>query len=117
MSTADDFDEVFDAAYDAMHNAARLANTTAAITPPLLYKALGNLRAATGALTEVLPSLASGARTGAEQLELYDSDGRDPHEQLTATLHSLEEAARTAHQLLTQLDTAQSQLGSVGHRD
>lgn len=117
MSTADDFDEVFDAAYDAMHNAARLANTTAAITPPLLYKALGNLRATTGALTELLASLARAARTGAKHLELYDSDGKDPHEQLTAALHTLEDATRTAHQLLAQLDTAQGQVGSVGCRD
>lgn len=113
----DEFVEAFDAVYAAMHDAAMLANTTARIPPPVLYQALGNLRAATGALTEILPSLARATRTSAEDLELYDSDGNDPDKQLTATLNSLEDATRTAHQLLTQLDAAQSQIGSVGHRE
>ena len=120
MSAEDQYDEyleTFDAVYAAMHDAALLANTTARITPPVLYQALGNLRAAMGALTEVLPSLARAGRTGAEDLELYDSDGNDPQQQLTLTLNGLEDATRVAHQLLTQLDTAQAQIGSVGHRD
>ena len=119
MSQEDHYDEyleAFDAVYAAMHDAALLANTTARMTPPVLYQALGNLRAATGALTEVLPSLARATRTGASDLELYDTDGNDPQQQLTGALHSLEDATRTAHQLLNQLDAAQAQIGSVGHR-
>ena len=113
----DEYLDVFEAAYAAMHDAALLANTTVRITPPVLYQALGNLRAATGALTEILPSLARATRTSAEDLELYDSDGNDPQQQLTLTLNGLEDATRIAHQLLTQLDAAQAQIGSVGHRD
>lgn len=91
MSADDQYDEyldTFDAVSDAMHDAALLASTTAAITPPVLYQALGNLRAATGALTEVLPSLARATRTGASDLELYDTDGNDPQQQLAGALHS-----------------------------
>ena len=120
MSQEDQYDEyleIFDAVYAAMHDAALLANTTARITPPVLYQALGNLRATTGALTEILPSLARATRTGAADLELYDSDGNDPQQQLTRALNGLEDATRVAHQLLTHLDTAQAQIGSVGHRD
>ena len=116
----DDYDEyleVFDTVYEAMHDAALLANTTPRITPPVLYQVLGNLRAAIGALTEMLPSLARAARTGTADLKLYDSDGKDPQQQLAHALSGLEDATRTAHQLLTQLDTAQAQIGSVGHRD
>ena len=120
MSTDDEFDEyteVFEAVYAAMHDAALLANTTAAITPPVLYQALGNLRAATGALTEVLPSLARAARTGAEGLELYDTDGNDPQQQLSHVLITLEDAAGAAQNLLVLFDTAQAKVGSVGYRE
>ncbi len=120
MSQEDQYDEyleTFDAVYAAMHDAALLANTTARITPPVLYQALGNLRAAIGALTEILPSLARATRSGAEGLELYDTDGNDPGQQLTLAVQALEEATRTTHQLLALLDTAQAQIGSVGHRD
>lgn len=112
----DEYLEAFDTAYDAMRDVALLANTTPRITPLVLYQALGNVRAAIGALTEALPSLARAARAGAEQLDLYDSDGHDPQQQLTDALHTLEDATRTAHQLLAQLDSAQSKIGSVGYR-
>lgn len=120
MPTDDEFDEyteAFEAVYAAMHDAALIANTTAAITPPVLYQALGNLRAATGALTEILPSLARSARTGAEGLDLQDADGGDPRRQLTDSLTTLEDASRTAHNLLTLLDSAQAKVGSVGYRE
>ena len=120
MPTDDEYDEyteAFDAVYAAMHDAALIANTTAAITPPVLYQALGNLRAATGALTEILPSLTRSARTGAGQLDLQDSDGGDPNQQLSDSLTTLEDANRAAHNLLALLDTAQGKVGSVGHRD
>ena len=120
MPTDDEFDEyteAFDAVYAAMHDAALIANTTAAITPPVLYQALGNLRAATGALTEILPSLSRSARAGAEQFDLQDSDGGDPHQQLTDSVTALEDATRTAHNLLALLNTAQNKVSSVGYRD
>lgn len=120
MPTDDEYDEyteAFDAVYAAVHDAALMANTTAAITPPVLYQALGNLRAATGALTEILPSLTRSAQAGAGQLDLQDSDGGDPHQQLASGLSTLEDATRMAHELLILLDTAQGKLGSVGYRD
>ena len=120
MPTEDEYDEyteAFEAVYAAMHDAAMIANTTAAITPPVLYQALGNLRAATGALTEILPSLTRSARTGAGQLDLQDSDGGDPNQQLSDSLTTLEDANRAAHNLLALLDTAQAKVGSVGYRD
>jgi len=119
MPTDDEFDEyteAFDAVYAAMHDAALIANTTAAITPPVLYQALGNLRAAIGALTEILPSLTRSARTAADGLDLQDSEGGDPQQQFDMSLATLEEAARSAQTLLAQLNTAQSQIGSVGYR-
>lgn len=120
MSTDDEFDEyteVFEAVYAAMHDAALMANTTARITPPVLYQALGNLRAAAGALTEILPSITRAARAGAEQLTLQDSDGGNPHQQLADSLTTLDDATRTAHNLLNLLDTAQGKVGSVGYSD
>ncbi len=120
MSTDAEFDEyteAFEAVYAAMHDAALIANTTARITPPVLYQALGNLRAAAGALTEILPSLTRSTRAGADGLTLQDSDGGDPQQHLTDTLTTLEDATRTAHTLLALLDTAQSKVGSVGYHE
>ena len=120
MSIADQYEEyteAFDAAYDALHEVASLANTTASITPPVLYQALGNLSAIAGFLQQILPSLARSARTGGQQLELYDSEGGNPAQHLASTTQILEDATIAAGQLLHLLQTAHSQIASVGYRD
>ena len=120
MSIADQYDEyteAFDTAYDALHEATSIANTTASITPPVLYEALGNLSAIAGFLQQILPSLARSARTGGQQLELYDSEGGNPAQQLESTTQILEDAAIAAGQLRHQLQAAHSEIASVGYRD
>ena len=120
MSIADQYDEyteAFDTAHDALHEVASLANTTASITPPVLYQALGNLNGIAGMLQEILPSLARAARTGGAELELYDSEGGDSAQHLSAGTRILEDAAVTAGQLLHLLQTAHAEIASVGYRD
>ena len=100
MSIADQYDEyteAFDTAYDALHEATSIANTTASITPPVLYEALGNLSAIAGFLQQILPSLARSARTGGQQLELYDSEGGNPAVRLRT--RTVEERADRAPRL------------------
>lgn len=109
--------QVGDAAYDAMRELARTANTSRAISPPTLYQALGNLSSITGMLHEILPSLARAARTGGTELELDDSEGGNPAQHLAATTQALDEAAVEVGRLLTQLQAAHAQLASVGFRD
>lgn len=51
----------------------------------MLYQTLGNLSAIAGFLQQILPSLTRSAHTGGQQLELYDSEGGNPAQQLKST--------------------------------
>ena len=83
----------------------------------MLYQALGNLSAIAGMLQQILPSLARSARTGGQQLELYDSEGGNPAQHLASTTQTLEDATVAAGQLLHLLQTAHNQIASVGYRN
>lgn len=116
MPASDEYIEQFDSAYDAVQELARRVNNTRSIDPPTLYQALGNLSGIAGFLQEALPSLARAARTGAAELELYDSEGGDPSEHLAITARTLEDAAVEAGRLLKQLQDAHSEIAGVGYR-
>lgn len=106
-----------EAAYEATRSINHFTIFTGdGIPAPVLYRVLGELKFANGyGLNQAFDQLAQGLERSLETYDLYEDDGRDPKESVTASAEALRAAAGLANQVGVLLDQAQSAIAGQGY--
>ncbi len=107
-----------EAAYEAIRSINHFTIFTGdGIPAPVLYRVLGELKTANGyGLNQALDQLAHGLERSLGTYDVYEDDGRDPQESISASVEALHQAADLANQIGVLLDQAQSAIARQGYR-
>lgn len=109
-------------AAEAAYEATRSINHSTIVTgngipAPVLYRVLGELKTANGyGLNQALDQLAHGLERSLDTHDVYEDDGREPQESVSAAAQALRQAADLANQIGVLLDQAQSAVAGQGYR-
>jgi hypothetical protein len=105
-----------DEAAEAVRAINHLTITGPALPAPSAYEVLGCLKLVGYGLSQANHQLAARLSDSASMFELYECDGRDPGDSISAAVTALQRAAEHAQAVGVLLDKAQSSIAGQGIR-
>lgn len=113
---ADALTRLADEAAEAVREINHVTITGPALPAPAIYEVLGCLKLVGYGLGQANRQLAARLSDSATMFELYECDGRDPGDSISAAMTALQRAAEHAQAVGVLLDTAQSSIAGQGIR-
>jgi hypothetical protein len=113
---ADELARLADEAAEAVRTMTHVTVNGPALPAPSVYGVLGCLKLVGYGLTQTSRQLAARLSDSATMFELYEYDGRDPCDSISAAMTALQRASEHARAIGTLLDEAQSCIAGQGVR-